>query len=79
MDKKVYVLAYNDKSEPDDEQITYLVDDDKKIAIRFYDDGCEGMTVGHVKNILDFLDIKYFECAYSEFPIKYEEYECLRL
>lgn len=68
---KVYILACSKKAHNTDEQRTYLIDEDKKIKLEFYSDGYEGITAEHLKGILNFLGIKYFECVYLKLPEKY--------
>ena len=72
----IYTLAYTDKHRHNDEQITYLIDENKKLKFKFYDDGYEGVSADYLKGILDFLGIKYFECVYNKFPSDYyKEYK----
>ena len=75
---KIYTLAYNNIEHSVDEQMTYLIDEDKKTKLIFYTDGYDGLYADQVKNILDFLGIKYFECVYTKLPEKYENYESYR-
>lgn len=76
---KTYTLAYIRPKHKNDEHISYIIDEDKKVKIKFYFDGYNGMSSEQVKKILDFLGIKYFECVYTKFPKKYINYETYSL
>lgn len=73
---KIYTLAHNG-AEYCEEQVTYIIDENKKIKIKFYFNGWnEGMSSEQIKKLLDFLGVKYFECIYNKLPEKYyKEYK----
>jgi hypothetical protein len=78
--RESYTLAYTKKDDKYDEQTTYLVDEKNKTAFYFYSDGYEGITAEDVKKILNFLNITYFECSYSNMPERYyNEYKNYKL
>lgn len=75
MSEKEFTLVYT-KNVRNDEQITLLIDENKKIAYHFYTDGYDGINADKLKSILNFLGIECFECVYSKIPEKYyKEYK----
>ena len=70
-----YTLVYNSKDDYYDSQMTYLIDTENKTYYKFYSDGYQGENIDHVKSILNFLGIKYFECVYSNRDIIHDKYD----
>jgi hypothetical protein len=69
MKDKVYLLLFVDNA------YIYLIDEDNKTKMCFFNDTSTELDIKKIKRMLEFLNINYFEIVASKLPRKYMSYK----